>query len=153
MTRNSLLGWKALGFRATCERTLRFEDADLRSQHPGQRCRACGGRVGARAQAARGRGGRWLHIFCSAYRGLSVCCLGSCICWNASRVFAVSSNVRDRAGPGDRCELAAPYGLASALPRPVPVPPLGTRAIWPCEPPLSSSFPPSISPREFLRSF
>ena len=39
MTRNSLLGWKALGLRATCESTLRCEDAELRSQHTCQRRR------------------------------------------------------------------------------------------------------------------
>ena len=65
------------------------------------------------------------------YRGLSPVCLGSFICWNTSRVLAVSSAARDPAGPGDRFELAAPYGLAGAPPWPAmtAVPPLDTRAM------------------------
>jgi hypothetical protein len=60
MTRNSLLGWKALGFRATCESTLRCEDADLRSQRP---CQCRGTACATRAQAACGRAGAGCIFF------------------------------------------------------------------------------------------
>jgi hypothetical protein len=138
MTRNSLSGLNALGLRATCENTLLFEDADLPRSSVPVSAAAPGGTAaqGPRGGPGAARAHPAVHAAAGQVSRARPCptagfCLGSFICWNTSRVLAVSSAARDPAGPGDRFELAAPYGLAGAPPWPAmtAVPPLDTRAM------------------------